>query len=153
MDKILTPIQRRLINTCQHNFPIEPNPYARIAAELGSDEATVIDAFKDLKAKGYLARIGATYATGRIGASTLAAMEVPEAEIEKVAQKLSRFTEINHNYEREDKLNLWFVVTAADQPALTRTIRAIEIATGLRVHLMPMVEHYRLDLGFALPWN
>lgn len=150
MDITLSPIQRRLIDVCQHNFPIEPDPYSTLATKLGCDEATVIDAFKDLKAKGYLARIGATYATGRIGASTLAAMEVPEADIEKVAQKLGRFTEINHNYEREDKLNLWFVVTAADQPTLTRTIRDIEIVTSLKVHRMPMVEHYRLDLGFAL---
>ncbi|WP_417829218.1 Lrp/AsnC family transcriptional regulator [Thalassospira sp.] len=153
MDNNLTPIQRRLIDRFQHDFPLVSEPFARIAADLGSTETAVMDALTDLKAKGYLARIGATYATGRIGASTLAAMEVPETELEKVAAKISHFTEINHNYEREDKLNLWFVVTAADQAQLQATIQNIEHETGLTVHQMPMVEHYRLDLGFALQWN
>jgi DNA-binding Lrp family transcriptional regulator len=128
-------------------------PFALIADKLGCDEDTVINAVKDLKAKGYLARIGATYATGRVGASTLAAMEVPTPDLENVARKISRFTEINHNYEREDKLNLWFVVTGADRNGIDTTIQAIEDDTGLTVHRMPMIEHYRLDLGFALQWN
>lgn len=153
MQKKISQTQKRLIEEFQRGFPITPRPFARIAEKIDSDEQTVLAAFSDLKARGFLSRIGATYATGRVGASTLAAMEVPKCDLEIVAEKIGRFTEINHNYEREDKLNLWFVVTAVDQTALDRTIRAIEIETGLSVHRMPMVEHYRLDLGFALQWN
>jgi hypothetical protein len=44
-------------------------------------------------------------------------------------------------------------VTTADQASLDTTIKAIEAKTGFPVYRMPMIEHYRLDLGFALKWN
>ncbi|RCK45668.1 Lrp/AsnC family transcriptional regulator [Thalassospira sp. CH_XMU1448-2] len=153
MQERLSPTQQQLIEAFQRGFPTTSRPFATIAEQIGSDEGSVMAAFADLKNKGYLARIGATYATGRVGASTLAAMEVPQSELEKVAEKISRFTEINHNYEREDKLNLWFVITGATRNDLVRTVEAIEAETGHTVHLMPMIEHYRLDLGFNLQWN
>ncbi|SOC20176.1 Lrp/AsnC family transcriptional regulator [Thalassospira xiamenensis] len=153
MSTELTRLQTRLIEHFQRGFPTTPRPFETIANELGTNEDTVISAISDLKDKGYLDRIGATYATGRAGASSLAAMEVPDDQLEKIAAQVSHFTEINHNYEREDKLNLWFVVTTADQASLDTTIKAIETKTGLPVYRMPMIEHYRLDLGFALKWN
>lgn len=149
----LTHLQTRLIEHFQRDFPTTARPFETIADQLGCDEDAVIAAVSYLKNKGYLDRIGATYATGRAGASSLAAMEVPDDQLEKIATQVSHFTEINHNYEREDKLNLWFVVTAADLASLDKTITAIEAKTGFPVYRMPMIEHYRLDLGFALKWN
>ncbi|WP_245829649.1 Lrp/AsnC family transcriptional regulator [Thalassospira alkalitolerans] len=149
----LSALQIRLIEEFQRDFPTTPRPFATIAEKIGSDEESVITAISDMKTKGYVDRVGATYATGRAGASTLAAMEIPQDQLEKIANLVSHFTEINHNYEREDKLNLWFVVTAADQASLNTTIHSIEAKTGFAVHRMPMIEHYRLDLGFALQWN
>ena len=61
-----------------------------------------------------LSRVGFIVRPNTAGASTLAAMSVPESELAAVAARISARPEVNHNYEREHRLNLWFVVAAAD---------------------------------------
>lgn len=147
-DFIPTALQRRLMARWQHNFPLCATPYAVIAAAEGTDEAAVIAAFEDLAAAGVLSRIGATYRGPLAGAATLAAMAVPPQRLEEVAATVSAHDGVNHNYEREDRLNLWFVVTGPDPQAVTATLAAIAAQTGFEVLTMPMQEAYRLDLGF-----
>ena len=43
------------------------------------------------------------------------------------------YAEVNHNYEREHALNLWFVVTAADDARLQAVLAEIAETTGLEV--------------------
>ena len=66
---------------------------------------------------------------------------------------MSAYPEVNHNYEREHELNLWFVATAPDRDRLTRVLREIESRTGLEVLDLPMVEDYFINLGFPLQWT
>ena len=150
MSTELTRLQTRLIEHFQRGFPTTPRPFETIASELGTNEDTVLSAISDLKDKGYLDRIGATYATGRAGASSLAAMEVPDDQLEKIASQVSHFTEINHNYEREHPINLWFVITAPDEDRLHEVLAEIERKTSLPVIDLPLLESYHVDLGFPL---
>ena len=103
--------------------------------------------------EGAISRVGAVFRPNRVGASTLAAMAVPQSEIETVATIINDFDEVNHNYEREHRLNLWFVVTGADAGQVAAVLRDIEARTGLAVLDLPLVEAYRLDLGFPLQWT
>ena len=48
---------------------------------------------------------------------------------------VSDYDQVNHNYEREHALNLWFVVTAADRAAVTRCLDEIEARSGLALVL------------------
>jgi DNA-binding Lrp family transcriptional regulator len=77
-------------------------------------------------------------------------MEVPAARLEAVAAVVSAFPGVNHNYEREHLLNLWFVATAADDAALDATLARITRLTGLAVLKLPLLEEYHIDLGFSL---
>jgi hypothetical protein len=58
---------------------------------------------------------------------------------------------VNHNYEREHRLNLWFVVTAQDRARVDAALARIARMTGLPVLELPLVTEYRIDLGFDLP--
>ena len=89
----------------------------------------------------------------RAGWSTLAAMAVPADELDEVAELVSGYPEVNHNYEREHELNLWFVVTAPSRERVERGARRDRDADGLPVLDLPLLEAYRLDLGFALSWR
>jgi hypothetical protein len=53
------------------------------------------------------------FAPRRVGASTLAALAAPPDRLEEIAAGVSGRPEVNHNYERDHRYNLWFVVTAA----------------------------------------
>jgi hypothetical protein len=80
-------------------------------------------------------------------------MGVPPAHLAEVAALVSSFAEVNHNYEREHRLNLWFVVTAPSRPAVEAVLAEIEHRTSLAVLDLPLEEAFRLDLGFALQWS
>lgn len=141
---------RTLVDHFQRGFPLVSRPFAEIAAQLASDEATVIARLAALAASGAVSRVGAVVRPHTAGASTLAALAAPPAEIEAVAAKVSAFAGVNHNYERENTYNLWFVVTGRTQADVDTTLAGIEAATGLAVLNLPLEKSYHIDLGFAL---
>jgi DNA-binding Lrp family transcriptional regulator len=143
-------IEFRLLNDFQRSFPLVSEPYAVLAGTLGVAERDVLDRLARLREAGAVSRVGAVFRPGAIGASTLAAMAVPPARLDAVAAIVSRFPEVNHNYEREHRYNLWFVAAAADDDALAATLDRVERATGIDVLALPLVEEYHIDLGFRL---
>ncbi len=140
----------RLLNDFQRDFPLCPAPFAELAARLGVSEAAVLQGLQTLRRAGKIARVGAVFAPKRIGASTLAAMAVPTERLAAAADAVNRFPEVNHNYEREHRYNLWFVVTAGSQERLQAALGAIEQAAGWPLLRLPLLEEYHIDLGFAL---
>ncbi len=139
-----------LLNDFQRDFPLCPRPFAEIAARLGATEDEVIAGFRALIDDGRASRIGGVVRTGTLGASTLAAMAVPAERLDEVAALVGAYPEVNHNYEREHRLNLWFVVTAPDADRVAQVLDEISRRSGLSVHDLPMLDAYFLDLGFDL---
>lgn len=140
----------RLLNDFQRDFPLLPAPYAELAACLGCAEDEVVSRLNRLRATGSVSRVGAVFAPRRVGASTLAALAVPPDRLEAVAARVSAQPEVNHNYERENAWNLWFVATAEDGAALARCLRRIRRETGCPVIALPLEAEYHIDLGFDL---
>lgn len=147
---MLTPLQKRLLNDYQHDFPLTATPYQDIADQLGVSEDEVFKAFNQLNDANYISRIGSVIPPNHIGVSTLAAMQVPAEQLAKVAQIINRYPEVNHNYEREHDYNLWFVVIANNEQHLQSVIAEIEQATGFNAMQLPMLDDFFIDLGFNL---
>lgn len=146
----LTALGSRLIDGWQQNFPLVPQPYNALARELGASEAEVIGTLDHLKSAGVLSRVGATLRPNTAGASTLAALQVPSDRLDQVAAIVNAEPGVNHNYEREHDLNLWFVVTGRDRDAVALSLSRIEAATGLECLDLPLERAYFINLGFAL---
>ena len=143
-------LDRRLLNDFQHDFPLVDEPYAEIAQRLGTTEAEVLARLARLKQDGAVSRVGAVVRPNTVGVSTLAAMAVPPERLEDVAAIVSAMPGVNHNYEREHELNLWFVATAPDAEALRVTLERIATQSGIDVLPFPLLEDYHIDLGFDL---
>ena len=139
-----------LLNRYQRDFPLQPRPYAAMAEALAMSEDDLLAMLTDLQDRGILGRVGATIRPNSAGASTLAALAVPPAQLDKVADLVSGMAAVNHNYAREHTFNLWFVLTAADDGALDRALADIEAATGLAPIKLPLEAEYHIDLGFPL---
>jgi DNA-binding Lrp family transcriptional regulator len=146
----LTALEKCLLNEYQRGFPLCSSPFALIAEQQGVTEKEVIRTLDSLQQRGLVSRVGPVFAPQRAGASTLAALSVPDGELERVADCVSRYEEVNHNYEREHAFNLWFVVTAPDQAHVQRVLQAIEKETGLPVLDLPLERSFYIDLGFPL---
>lgn len=147
----LSPLEKGLINRFQRGFPLCARPYQAMAEQMGVSEAEVITALARLRDAGVLCRVGAVVRPNAAGASTLAAMAVPPEDLAAVAQAVSAHPEVNHNYEREHRFNLWFVVAAADAAGRDRVLDSIARETGHPVLDLPLEAAYHIDLGFALP--
>jgi DNA-binding Lrp family transcriptional regulator len=149
----LSELDRSLLDGFQRDFPLTPRPYAALAARLGTDEATVLARLRHHQDDRRISRLGAVVTPHSAGWSTLAAMAVPEDRLDEVAALVGACPEVNHNYEREHRFNLWFVVTGRDRAHVAAVLEGIEARTGLDVLDLPLLEAYRLDLGFPLQWS
>ncbi|NUT89531.1 Lrp/AsnC family transcriptional regulator [Pseudomonas corrugata] len=143
-------LARRLIDRFQHGMPLCAEPYRAMADALGCSEAQVLDCLQHLQVAGTLYRVGPVFEHTRAGTSTLAALAVPEDRLQQVAARVSQYPEVNHNYAREHRYNLWFVLTGPDRAHLDNILRELEHDTGLIPLDLPMLTAYRINLGFAL---
>ena len=152
---MLTQLEKQLLNDYQQGMPLVSEPYFEIAREINLKgfsvtEQEIIDSLSSLKERGMISRVGPVFKPKSIGGSTLAAIAVPANRIDEVADIVSSFSQVNHNYEREHQFNLWFVVTASSQNEVQQVLEAIEQQTGLSVMNLPMEPDYHIDLGFQL---
>lgn len=141
---------RRLIDGWQRGFPLEPAPFAAVGAALGVGAAEVLRRIRRLTHLGVVSRLGAVVRPNSAGASTLAALAVPDHRLDAVAALVNDEPGVNHNYERENAWNLWFVVTGADRPAVQAALARIEARTRLAVLDLPLKRAFHIDLGFPV---
>ncbi len=150
MDAPYSPIEFRLLNDFQRGFPLQSRPFAALAQTLEVGELDILASLRRLQAKGAVSRVGAVFAPRSVGASTLAALAVPAARLEDVAAQVSGRPQVNHNYQREHRFNLWFVATAADEAMLADVLDGIRAESGCPLIALPMAEEFHIDLGFDL---
>ena len=150
MDSPYSPLEYALLNAWQRDFPIVAHPFAEVGLKVGADETSVLATLRRLQARGAISRVGAVFAPRRVGASTLAALAAPEDRIEEIAALVSARPEVNHNYQREHRYNLWFVATASNQATLKAVLAGIEHDTGCPVIALPLENEFHIDLGFDL---
>lgn len=153
MAVLLTQLEQNIINQYQKGFPLCSQPYKAIAEALDSSEEDVLSAILKLDNAGILSRIGPVFNHKKAGSSTLAALAVPEDSLDEIAEIVNQFEQVNHNYAREHSYNLWFVVTASDDDALTDVITKIEQLTGYQVLVLPMEASYHIDLAFNINFS
>lgn len=142
-------LDRAIVNSLQGGFPICERPYAEVAARLGTTEEELLRRIDALLERGVLTRFGPMYHAERLGgALTLAAMQVPAAEFDRVAALVNAHPEVAHNYAREHDFNMWFVLATETPEKIPALIAAIERETGYRVYNMPKLEEFYVGIKF-----
>ena len=140
-------IDTAIINSLQGGFPLCPAPYAQVAQQLGITEDDLLRRLQTLLDTHVLTRFGPMYQVERMGgAFVLAAMQVPEDRYDEVSTQVNAFAEVAHNYRREHRLNMWFVLATAAPDGIASTVRAIEVATGLSVYPFPKEKEYFVEM-------
>ncbi|MNQ01140.1 Lrp/AsnC family transcriptional regulator [Pseudomonas sp. Irchel s3a18] len=144
-------LDRRLINRLQRGLPLVRDPWQVVAAELESSSAELLDRLHQLLEDGVLTRFGPMFDIERLGGTfTLAALAVPEERFENVAAQLHELPEVAHNYRREHRWNMWFVLGCASEQGLADALHRIESLTGLPLLNLPKEETYHVGLYFPV---
>jgi len=146
---MLDSLDRAIINQLQGGFPICEQPYAAVAAQLGTSESELLKRLQRLLDEKVLSRFGPMYHAERLGGGlTLAAMSIPEERFDEVAEQVNARPEVAHNYARDHELNMWFVLATETPERIDEVITEIEERTGYPVYNMPKQREYFIGLRF-----
>lgn len=148
---MLMPEDLDLIDALHGGFPLTDRPFADLARSLGTTEEAVIARLERLLTEGIITRFGPLFQIERAGGKfVLAAIAVPAQDFDRVARIVNGFTEVAHNYRRDHRLNMWFVVAAETAALADRVMQKIEQATGLRVLAFPKEKEFFVELRLPL---
>ncbi len=140
---------RSILNALQEGFPLSHRPFAEAGSALGIGEEDLIARIRNLREEGAITRFGPFFDVEAMGgAFCLCAMAVPQGRFDAIVTLVNAHPEVAHNYERDHRLNMWFVL-ATDRPeGIERTARAIEDETGLKVLRFPKLKEF--FIGFRV---
>jgi DNA-binding Lrp family transcriptional regulator len=143
---------RKILNILQTRFPVVPEPFDAVGAELGISGDEVLERVKRLKENGVIRRIGAVFDSRKLGyASTLCAARVPEDRVRAFVDIVNGYPGVTHNYRRSHEYNVWFTFIAPDPDALERALAEIRQRTGITDLIsMPAVRTFKINATFEL---
>lgn len=145
-------IDRRILNRIQSDFPIAERPFEAIAGELGLTEQDVLDRVVKLKAAGIIRRIGGNFVPEKLGfVSTLCAARVPSDRIDDFTRIVNGYPGVTHNYQRDNRYNIWFTFIAPSMAEIKSNLAAIECKTGIKGILnLPATRVFKIRAKFDL---
>jgi DNA-binding Lrp family transcriptional regulator len=148
----LDDMDRAILNLIQSDFPITPRPYLAIAQRLGFSENDVIKRLDRLKKKGIIRRIGGNFVPEKLGfISTLCAARVPEDKIQGFAKAVNRYPGVTHNYQRDNKYNVWFTFIAPSMKEIEENLENISRQTGIKKIInLPATKVFKIRAHFNL---
>lgn len=140
-------MDKKIINYFQSGLPVCERPFLVAAEDLGISEEELIARLQALLDRGVLSRFGPLFDIERMGGTySLAAMQVPADDIDRTVSVINSYHEVAHNYERDHKFNLWFVVAIDSGRKLTDLLEEIGERTGYTVYNMPKLDEYFVGL-------
>ena len=138
---------RAIINGLQGGFPISEAPFADVAKDLGLDEETLIARISRLRETGVLTRFGPLYNAEEMGgAFCLCAVAAPDERFDAVVAQINAHREVAHNYARDHRLNIWFVLATESPEQIDEILASIEEETGLTVYAFPKLHEFFIGL-------
>lgn len=140
-----------LIRRLHGGFPLSEAPYADVAEELGLSEDEVLRRLRRMLDEGVLSRFGPLFQIERAGGQfVLAAMQVPEERFDAVAEAINALPEVAHNYRREHRFNMWFVLACTSPAQAAQACEDIEAMTGLQVYAFPKEKEFFVELKLPI---
>lgn len=148
----LDAVDKRILNRIQSNFPITPRPYQTIAELLDLEEADVIRRVSRLRKIGIIRRIGGNFVPEKLGyVSTLCAARVPAEKIDAFKKVVNHFPGVTHNYQRDNRFNVWFTFIAPSMDQIEANLKQISRKTGIHEILnLPASHVFKIRAHFDL---
>ena len=148
----LDDIDRAILNRIQSDFPLTPRPFLSIANHLGCSENEVLKRVSKLKEMEIIRRIGGNFVPEKLGfVSTLCAAKVPKNKMDNFAKTVNRYPGVTHNYERNNKYNVWFTFIAQSMNKIEENLKQISQETGIKdIINLPSTKVFKIKAHFEL---
>ncbi len=133
----LDDLDRRIVLATQQGLPLDPRPYAVVAAQVGASEAEVLQRIERLRARGAIRRIGAVpnhYALG-YRANGMTVWDVDDDRVDELGRRVGALDFVSHCYRRPRHrphwpYNLFAMVHGRDREEAERQIAIIADLLG-----------------------
>jgi DNA-binding Lrp family transcriptional regulator len=115
----LSEADKKLLNAMQGRFPLEPRPYARVAAEADMTEDAAIARVAELIGDRIIRQVTPIYDTRAFGyGSMLVAAKVDAENPWRPAKIVNSHPGVSHNYLRNHEFNMWFTIAVEEDSKL-----------------------------------
>lgn len=134
----LTEIEIQILSKLEEGLKLEPQPYKRLAQELGINEDEIIIIIKKLIELQYIRRLGLSVnpTSSGYGCNVLVVWSVPESKVEEIGNKLAEYNEVSHCYERatpdEWHGNLFTMVHTKDEEKFEEFLLNVQKELGIK---------------------
>ena len=128
-----------IIEAMQGGLALTSRPFARIAERVGTDEQTVIETVRELRAAGTIKRFGVVVRHHELGyrANGMLVMDVPDESVESTAGRLAEDPAVTLCYRRPRRppawpYNLFCMIHGRDRSGVERKVDALLLANNLQ---------------------
>jgi siroheme decarboxylase len=145
---------KRLMNLLQSNFPLDPEPFALVAAEAGLELDDVLARTQRLLDGRIIREITPIFDTRALGyESMLVAAKVDEEYPQRAAQIVNAHPGVSHNYLRTHEFNLWFTIATPPDSALglKGTLEALMAETAAEsMRELPTLTLFKINMNLEM---
>jgi DNA-binding Lrp family transcriptional regulator len=145
---------KRLMNLLQSSFPLDPEPFALVAAEAKLELDDVLARTKRLLDGRIIREITPIFDTRALGyESMLVAAKVDSEHPQRAAQIVNAHPGVSHNYLRTHEFNLWFTIaTPPDSKlGLKGTLEALMEETGAEsMRELPTLTLFKINMNLEM---
>ena len=149
-------IDIQLLKVIQDGIPITPEPFQKVAGQLGVPVDIVIRRLERLQKDGIIRRFGASIGHRAIGitANAMCTWNVPDEQVEEVGAIMAGFLEVTHCYERPRRedwpYNLFTMIHAYTRDECRKVAHQISKATGINEYSILFSENEFKKTGVRL---
>jgi siroheme decarboxylase len=150
----LDDFDKRLLNAMQGAFPIEPRPYAAVAAALEAPEERVLARVGELVDERIIRQVTPIFDTRALGyGSMLVAAKVDPEHPWRAAKIVNSHPGVSHNYLRNHDFNMWFTIAVEEDSALglEGTLDVLQELTGAEsIRQLPTLKLFKIRMDLEL---
>ena len=145
---------RALLNLMQGSFPLEPRPYARVAAGAEIAEEEALARVRRLVDERIIRQVTPIYDTRALGyASMLVAAKVDPENPWRPAKVVNAHPGVSHNYLRNHDFNLWFTIAVEpdSELGLEGTLEVLaEEAGATSIRQLPTLKLFKIRMDLEM---
>jgi siroheme decarboxylase len=145
---------KRVMNLLQSTFPLDPEPFAPVAAEAGIELDDLIGRTQRLLDNRIIREITPIFDTRALGyESMLVAAKVDSENPQRAAKMVNAHPGVSHNYLRTHDFNLWFTIaTPPDSKlGLKGSIDALMEETGaVSMRELPTLTLFKINMNLEM---
>jgi DNA-binding Lrp family transcriptional regulator len=145
---------KRLLDLMQGSFPLEPRPYAAVAAALGAPEEEVLADVRRLLQARIIRQVTPIFDTRAFGyGSMLVAAKVDPENPWRAAKVINSHPGVSHNYLRNHDFNMWFTLAVEEDSrlGLQGTLDLLQELTGAAsIRQLPTLKLFKIRMDLKM---